>query len=92
MAHRVEIVVGSHNVTGERQMESIIDIVSTYVPSFSCWIGFGVWQGTPEKSTKIEAFCIDTDWIEPCVKEILESLDQDAVEVIVDGQEQLYWR
>ena len=73
-AHRVEIVVGSHNVTGERQMDTIIDVVSRYLPSFSCWLGFGVWQGNPEKSTKVEAFCGDLDWVEPCVAELLRSL------------------
>ena len=92
MGHRVEILVGSHNVSGERQLDTIMDVMSSYVPSFSCWIGFGVWQGTPEKSTKIEAFCVDLDWIEPCVKELLDCLDQEAIEIIVDGQERLSWR
>ena len=92
MAHRVEIVVGSHNRTGERQLEVIIDIVSAYVPSFSCWIGFGVWQRVPEKSTKIEAFCSDTEWVEPCITVLLQRLEQDAIECIIDGQERLYWR
>jgi len=92
MAHRIEIVIGSDNVTGDRQLDAIIDIVSCYLPSFSCWTGFGVWQGNPEKSTKIEAFCDDLDWVEPCVRELLEGLDQEAIEVIVDGREGLYWR
>ena len=92
MAYRIEIVVGSNNQTGERQLDAIIDIVSRYVPSFSCWIGIGVWQGVPEKSTKVEAFCSDIDWLDPCVKELLERLEQDAIECIIDGQERLYWR
>ena len=92
MAQRVEIIIGSNNQTGDRQLETVIAIVSEFIPSFSCWTGFGVWQGTREKCTKVEAFCSDTEWVGQCVRVLIERLDQDAIEVVIDGQERLYWR
>ena len=80
MQTRASLYVGSNNTTGELETAKAREIAGRYFQSFSTVEMIGHWEGSQERTLKIE---ILTDGVEQALFELADELREELSQVAV---------